>query len=222
MAIRDLFPALAFLLLCPASGAAQTGVPQLKVPFVRVRWSGTTLHVTYQAQKIDHDFRDARPNQSKPEYEQFSPYQIESVKTQRLLEKDGTVYMLLDLRGPSRGPEAASSYCGAGTEKALVLLKMDFEGLLEEPQVVNYESCLMTIGTDAEEDDSQSLSPSSTQPIVKVVSFTRMGGPADPKDFATNRNLVTLEIRFDPARPEAGLATKEKVEDYKTATSKSQ
>jgi hypothetical protein len=45
-----------------------------------------------------------------------------------------------------------------------------------------------------------------------------MRGPADPKDFAVNRDLVTVEARFDPGHPELGLAVKEKVEDYKTAT----
>jgi len=209
---------LAIVLVCSAVGRAQKPDPSPKLPFVRVRWSDTTLHITYQGKKIDHDFRESAPDPDVPEYKRFEPSTINTVKTQRLLEKGGQVFMLLDLRGPSRGPEAAMSYCGAGEEKALALFHLDSDGLLEEPQVVNYESCLYTIGDPDDSEDATPASPSAREPFAKVLSFTRMRGPADPKDFAVNRDLVTVEARFDPRHPELGLAVKEKVEDYKTAT----
>jgi hypothetical protein len=209
---------LAMVLASSAIVRAQKPNPSPKLPFVRVRWSDTTLHITYQGKKIDHDFRESAPGPDVPEYKRFEPSTIATVKTQRLFEKEGQVFMLLDVRGPSRGPEAAMSYCGAGEEKALVLFHSDSDGLLEEPQVVNYESCLYTIGDpDDSSEDATPASPGAKQPFVKVLSFTRMRGPADPKDFAVNRDLVTVEARFDPNHPEQGLATQEKVEDYKAA-----
>jgi len=192
--------------MCSATGTAQKPGPSPKVPFVRVRWSDTTLHITYQGKIVDHDFRESAPDEDRPEYRRFWPGAIDTVKTQRLFENDGQVFMLLDVRGPSRGPEAAGSYCGAGEEKALVLFHLDSDGLLEEPQVVNYESCLYTIGApDDSSEDASPASSSSKQLVVKMFSFTRMRGPADPKDFAVNRDLVTVEARFDPGHPKLGL-----------------
>jgi hypothetical protein len=209
-----------FALLLSSLGVSAQKITPAKVPFVRVRWSATTLHITYQTAKIDHDFSESLPDQSKPEFERFWLHEIHNVRTQRLLEKGGRVYMLLDIEGPSRGPEGASHYCGAGTEKALALFQLDSEGLLDEPQVVNYESCLLTIEPPDASENSGPTPLSSKQPFVKVFTLTRMRGPADPRDFAVNRDLVTVETRFDPLRPERGLVTKEKVEHYKSAAAK--
>ena len=198
--------------------AAQKPTSSSNVPFVRVRWSDAVLHITYRGKKIDHDFHQSGRNENGPEYKRFWPSAIESVRTQRLLEKDSKVFVLLDVQGRSRGPEAANSYCGAGKEKALVLLQLGSEGFLQQPQAVSYESCLYTIGD--LEDSAEDLSPparSSQEPVVKVFSLTRMRGPADPKDFAANRDMVTVEVKFDPAHAELGLLATEKVEDYKAA-----
>ena len=204
-------------LISPAAGVAQKASSP-RVPFVRVRWSDTTLHITYQGKKIDHDFRESEPDQDGPEYRKFQPGGIGRVKTERLLQKNGQVFMLLDVQGSSRGPEAAGGYCGAGEEKALVMFHMDSDGLLEEPQVLTYESCLYTIGSpDDSSNEGSSPALSSRQALVKVFSFTRMRGLADPKDFAVNRDMVTVEVQFDPGHPELGLVAKEKAEDYKTA-----
>lgn len=99
----------------------------------------------------------------------------------------------------------------------MALFRFDSEGLLDEPQVVNYESCLLNIGIDDSLEESAPATLSSNESYVKVFSFTRMRGPADPKDFAVNRDSVTVETRFHPLHPELGLVTKEKVEDYKSS-----
>ncbi len=49
---------------------------------------------------------------------------VDTVKTDYLAEKQNVVYMILDVRGPSRGPQAAMSYCGAGTEGAIGLARV--------------------------------------------------------------------------------------------------
>lgn len=196
--LQILYPVWLLVLFGLAASAQKTAIG--KVPFVRVRWTAATLHITYEKTKIDHDFRESPPDQSKPEYERFWLSGIDKVRTQRLLEKDGKVYMLLDIEGPSVG--GGNSNCGAGTEKALVLFRFDAEGLLEEPRVANYESCFLTIGQGDFAEGPGTTLISSRQPFVQIFSFMRQGrsDALDP---------VTVEARFDPVHPELGLVIKE-------------
>jgi hypothetical protein len=203
---------LSLLVLLPFSPVGVLGqTASAKVPYVRVRWSGATLHITYQTAKIDHDFSEPAADQSQPEYASLFLFAIDKVRTQRLLEKDGKVYMLLDIEGPSRGPAGANSQCGAGTERALALFRFDSEGLLEEPAVVSYESCFLNIGLEDSSDDSSLTSLNSKEPFVKEFSLFRVSGPAKQ-----DLQRVTVDARFDPLHPEFGLVTKEEVGNYKS------
>jgi len=195
---------------------AQTPDSSSKVPFVRVRWNETTLHITYLGKQIEHDV-STNGN--------FVGVAIRKVTTQRLFESNGQLFMLLDVEGPSRGPTAAMGYCGAGEEKALVLFRMDADGLLVEPQVVNYESCFRSIESlddqesEGERKDTKPAPITSHTPVEKGFTYTRLRGPADPKDYAANREWVTVEVTFDPVHPELGLVTKEYVVGHKTSAS---
>jgi len=207
--MRELSRNLSFLALLALLSISRWTAAQaaLKTPFVRVRWSEATLHITFQTARIDHDFRESDPNLSKPEYERFWLAWIDAAHTRRLLEKGGRVYMLLDVEGPSVG--GGNANCGAGTEKALGLFVFDSEGLFEEPRVINYESCFQNIGQEdvpGYKEEPSSTPMSSRQSFVQAFSLRREGQP-DP---------ITVEVKFDPLHPELGLIVKENPGDPKT------
>ena len=206
---RILYPVCCLLFFGLAVSAQKTAAD--KVPFVRVRWTAATLHITYQKTKIDCDFLESPPDQSKPEYERFWFREIDEVRTRRLLEKDGKVYLLLDIEGPSVG--GGNANCGAGTEKALALFRFDSEGLLDEPRVINYESCFQTIGQGDSPEEHSATPISSKQLFVKVFSFMR-------QRRADELDPVTVEVSFDPVHPELGLLMKESGEGSKAPTNR--
>lgn len=52
------------------------------------------------------------------DYSQLFMAQINKITTDYLDQRNGTVYLLLNIEGNSRGQEAAMGQCGAGEEKA--------------------------------------------------------------------------------------------------------
>lgn len=71
---------------------------------------------------------------------------IGSAKLQSAKEKDGSIYLLLDVTGPSRGRRAqAMGYCGAGEESNLIWAKLGSDWKKETSQSFLYESCLESL-----------------------------------------------------------------------------
>lgn len=197
--------AVGLLLVC--STALQAG----DKPFVRVRWKDTTVYISYQGKALEYNFGDAaaEQNQNKP-YTSLFLADIDTLKTMYLGEEDGSVYMLLNISGPSRGAAGASGMCGAGTESALVLFMFDREGELEEPSVVRYDSCFATIELKAGQDDSPHVDE-ETGKIVTTFLYYRQLKKYDmrkpPPEDAMGE--VTVHAAFDPRQPKLGFAIEE-------------
>ena len=180
-------------------------------PFVRVRWKEATVHITYKGKAFEQNFRDASEQRvaGKP-YARLFLADIAALKTMYLGDKNGSVYMLLDITGPSRGPGGGSSFCGAGTESALVLFHFDEEGELEEPSGISYESCISTIDPKTGEDDRPHADDESQKIVTTFVYYRKLKDydlrKAPPPD-ATGE--VTVQATFDPKQPERGIMTEE-------------
>jgi len=180
-------------------------------PFVRVRWKETTVHITYRGKALEYNFGDATAerNRKKP-YTSLFLAGIDTLKTMYLGEEDGSVYMLLNISGPSRGPAAASSMCGAGTESALVLFMFDREGELEEPSVVLYDSCISTIEPKAGDDDSPHVEEETGKIVTTFIYFRQLKKYDVRKPQAEYpMGEVTVHAAFDPRQPKRGFVIEE-------------
>ena len=116
--------------------------------------------------------------------------------------------MILDVEGPSRGPEGASSQCGAGTEAAKILFVFDGNGEARSPEIVLYSSCYQNL-----EPDMDGLSAISDEHRVAIAKFnTSLPGRQD--------HVVTKTVTkwFDPQNPKQGIATSESCTDLDPAT----
>jgi hypothetical protein len=189
-------------------------------PFVRVRWKEVTLNITYKGRSFEHNLRENSEERipGKP-YSRFFVADIAAIKTMYLSEENGSVYMLLDITGPSRGPGAASSFCGAGTESALVLFHFDQEGVIEEPSAISYESCVSTIETKAGEDDRPHVDDETHKIVTTFIYYRQLKNydlrNAPPPDAMGG---VTVRATFDPKQPERGIVTEETCLIARTST----
>ena len=175
-------------------------------PLVRARWHGATLDLTYQGKTNSTSFgADAHPG-TVP-YRSLLLYAITRARTLYLEEKEGRVYLVMDVSGPSRGPEAASSYCGAGSESALVLFVLDGNGQVRPPEFMRYESCFATI-----EADSDGAPREADGKIVTTFVFFRQLSKENVPVVAQGdpTGQITVEATFDEARPEQGIEAAEK------------
>jgi hypothetical protein len=190
-----MFPRLLLVLMLTAASFAADK------PFVRVRWKGSEVRITYKNKLMTYDYGDP---QDPPE---LFLYTIDEVKTDFLAKKDGVVYMILDVEGPSRGPEAANSRCGAGMEAAKILFAFDSGGEAQEPEIILYNSCYKNL-----ESDMDGLAAISTERRLAVAKFnTSLAGP--------QYHVVTKSITewFDPENPKQGFTTTESCTDLDTA-----
>lgn len=162
-------------------------------PFVRVRWKGSELRITYKNKLMTYDYGDS---EDAPE---LFLHAIDQVKTDYLSEMDNVVYMILDIQGPSRGPEGAMSQCGAGTEAAKILFMFDEEGERKAPQIVLYSSCYKNL-----EPDMDDLKAAATAEKITVAKFeTYLPG--------TEGHVMTRFVTtwFDPQNPRQGFTSSE-------------
>lgn len=123
------FPAgaLFFLALIVAPIAAQeSGLQESKI---KLHWKGSTLNLT-ESGRIHAIPLDG----------QFSAAQIESVKLRSVKEGKGSIYLLLDVSGPSQFPRD-NSKCGNGNESDLIWLKLDSVWAFKEGASFLYNSC---------------------------------------------------------------------------------
>jgi hypothetical protein len=175
--------ALVLILLLTATASAS------EKPFVRVRWKGSELRITYKDKLMTYDYGD--PNDAG----HFFLYAIDKAHTDYLDEKDHVVYMILDVQGPSRGPEGAMSQCGAGTEAAKILFALNSAGEVKPPQALLYASCYQNI-----ESDMDDMQPSNQGGVMTI---------AKPETYlpAPSGHLVTkfLLYQYDADHPQAGM-----------------
>lgn len=164
-------------------------------PFVRVHWKGSTVRITYKEKLMEYNY--GVPDESG----RFLVYVVDTVKTEYLTEKQNVVYMILDVRGPSRGPQSAMSYCGAGTEGAKILFTFDRQGEIKPPQISIYESCYLTL--EPMMDDLQLAN--GERALAKFEMY-----PAAPAGHSIIKDVVK---RFDPEHPEAGITSNETCTD---------
>jgi hypothetical protein len=192
------FPRLLFTLLLATSSFAS------QEPFVRVRWKGSELRITYKNKLMTYDYGDAEDS---PE---LFLYTIDKVKTDFLAEEDDVVYMILNVEGPSRGPEGADSQCGAGMEAAKILFAFDRKGEVKGPEIALYESCYHNLERDP---DMDGLTDNGKEHRFAVAKFsTALAGP--------QYHVVTKSITkwFDPESPKQGFTTTESCTDLDPAS----
>jgi hypothetical protein len=194
---------IAVLLLCGSTVLCQ------HKPFVRVRWNDAKVHIVYKGKAMEYNFRNAQAVGPGKPYSALYLADIDSVKTMYLAENNGAVSMLLNIAGPSRGQAAASSFCGAGMERALVLFKFDQQGEIEKPSVVLYESCLATIEPKAGDEDAPHAEEDGE--IVTTFVYFRELKKYDLRKPPPNDAFaeVTVHVSFDPAKLDRGLVIKE-------------
>ena len=170
-------------------------------PFVRVRWKGSQLRISYKNKLMAYDYGD-----SADAPEPFL-YAIDKVRTVYLVEKDNVVYMILDVEGPSRGPEGSNAQCGAGTEAAKILFVFDSQGEAQAPESVLYNSCYKNL-----EPDEDNLTPIGSANRVAIAKFnTYLPGH--------DNHVITKSVTtwFDPQSPKHGFTTTESCTDRDTA-----
>jgi hypothetical protein len=170
--------------------------------FVRVRWKGSQLRITYKNKLMMYDYGDS---EDAPE---LFLYTIDKVRTDYLAEKDNVVYMILDVEGPSRGPEGAMGQCGAGTEAAKILFAFNDEGEAQAPEIALYSSCYKNL-----EAELNHLSIVGTEQKIAIAKFdTYLSGSQD--------HVITKSAAkwFDPQNPKHGFTTSESCTDRDPAS----
>jgi hypothetical protein len=123
-------------------------------------------------------------------------YAIEKAETVKLLEQAGVVYLLVHVEGPSRSPEMAMHYCGAGSEEALALFAFNRSGEVKAPEFVVTRSCWQTI----DEADADFHSPLDEHLVgdLEYVASSSAGGRLN--------EIIDVHVAFDPDHPDAGRA----------------
>jgi hypothetical protein len=173
-------------------------------PFVRVRWKEAELRIVYKGKTITYDFGSPEGLSPETKYQRLFLAAMDKVTTDYLEQKDGVVYMILDIQGPSRGREAASSQCGAGSEQAKALFVFDQDGEVKAPTFVLYESCLVNIYADS----THFKSPIDALGMsLAKIQFIRSPQPIDRKNPTRGAQLIVVHAAFDPAHPESGIKT---------------
>jgi hypothetical protein len=189
---------LVVFLLTMASQAAEK-------PFVRLHWKGREIHIVYKGKTMTYDLGPRELFNRERPYRDGYPSPIGKVTTDYLREKNGVVYLLAAIEGNSRGPQAASSYCGAGSEYAKVLFTFDHEGEDKEPIFLLYDSCLFTIEPDSTEGVPKLAKRGKLLTQFRFFPWSKLNvdGKSGPE------LQTTVRAWFDPAHPENGIRTDE-------------
>ena len=181
---------ISFLLLTTSSFASEK-------PFVRVRWKNSKLLISYKNKQMTYNYGDPKNIGG------LFLYAIDKVKTEYLAENDAVVYMILDVQGPSRGPEGAMSQCGAGTEAAKILFAFNSNGEMREPKIALYQSCWKTVESDME--DSEVTNAIEEMTVAKFETYI-----AGSRGHVITKSVLT---RFDPENPKQGFISTEACTD---------
>jgi len=174
-------------------------------PFVRVKWNQATMRITYKDTTTSYTFNQppsTDENNPHPNYQKLFLYEVSKVTTDFLDEKDGVVYMVSDISGPSRGPQAASSMCGAGEEHAKAFFIFNAKGEIKPPSYILYDSCLFSIG---ESNEQEAATDTVHGKLLKAIEFLRHEEPYNARMAEATDRLITVNVYFDPEHPELGL-----------------
>jgi hypothetical protein len=129
---RAAFSAALFLL--GLTGVAQQSAAPVPLGArLKVRWQGAVVRLLEGGRTHEVSIKD-----------QFGAAGLSSVKLQSAKAADGFIYLLLDVRGPSKIP-GDSHQCGAGMESNLIWLKLDKSWKRVDAKNVLYESCWSTV-----------------------------------------------------------------------------
>ena len=180
-------------------------------PFVRVRWKGESFRVTYKTAAMTYHLEPGHGLWAPPGYNELSMAQINKITTDYLEEKNGVVYMILNIEGNSRGEDGQIGQCGAGEEKGKGLFVFNEKGELKSPEFVVYQSCFSTIDVDISNDE-----PPAVLPAGKLLAeFELFRHPALPPGMAPppqdphTTQLVTVRAYFNEEYPEIGMTSVE-------------
>lgn len=123
---------------------------------LKLRWKGSTVYLREGAKEHELDVRD-----------HFHAMGLDKVVLQSAKEAGGSIYLLLDVTGPSKLPRD-SHQCGAGDESDLIWLKLDSDWKVQDAKNFRYESCWSDISADDP--------PKWTGDTLKVSVFSAEGG----------------------------------------------
>jgi hypothetical protein len=171
-------------------------------PFVRVRWKGSELRITYHGKLMTYDYGDANDVQD------LYLAEIDQIKTDYLGEKNNLVYMILDVSGPSRGAGGEGGMCGAGLEAAKILYTFDADGEAKPPVILLYESCYQNV--EADTDNLREVD------VGHKIAVARFDSDVHPVEGGHQFERSTFKL-FDPDHPEEGFSTAEVCVDTDTS-----
>ncbi len=194
------FLVLLLILLLPLRAAEK--------PFVRVRWTGEQMRMTYKDKLMVYHFEPGHGLWAPPGYNELSMTMIEKIKTDYLVQKDGVVYMVSDIQGRSRDEEGFMGYCGAGEEKGKGFFVFNENGEVKKPVFIVYTSCFSNI-----EPELSDETPPATIPGGKLLTRFQAfrhpedSEPAQPRPLRKEETtqLVTVRVYFDESQPEKGM-----------------
>jgi hypothetical protein len=155
---------------------------------LRVRWNGFNIIVIKDGTK--HSFDVSKD---------INGWNLTSIKLLSAKESDNFIYLLFDLDGNSRSPEAAMHYCGAGVERSLVWVKLDQAWKKADSRSFVIESCF----NNAELDELESPLTFKGSELIANGSTMRYPGRED-----MSNNVWRYEIKYSYKHPEAGLQIK--------------
>ena len=154
---------------------------------LRVRWQG--LNIVVIKDGVKHPFSVGKD---------LMAYALNSVKLLSAKRSGDFTYLLLDIKGGSRGPEQFNSQCGIGEERGLVWLKLDAGWQKVDSQSFVIESCW----------DSASLVEEGAPITFNGPDLVARGTTnRDPRKENTieNREWMKYEVSYSLKHPENGL-----------------
>lgn len=154
---------------------------------LRVRWNGFNITVIEGGAR-HHISVDGKIN----------AYALTSVKLLSAKAADGFVYLLFDVRGPSRGPEESEYYCGAGEERSLIWVQLDDEWDYYSSSSFAIESCWDNAELN---DEGGGLKFDGPDLIARGTTFRDPATENTVKNFKLRRYEITYSLKH----PESGL-----------------
>ncbi|HLW54312.1 MAG TPA: hypothetical protein VKW06_15855 [Candidatus Angelobacter sp.] len=101
---------------------------------LKLKWQGDTVRFTESGQGHEVSIHEVSMK------DQFAAVRLDTVVLQSAKEANGSIYLLLDVTGPSKLPRD-SHQCGGGNESNLIWLKLDKDWKTQDAKSFLYDSC---------------------------------------------------------------------------------